>query len=54
MNYLKDQSCDQMQGYYFSRPIVPEQFADLLRKQAANNVHIGLDTKSQKLDTMVT
>jgi len=34
MNYLKDQSCDEMQGYYFSRPIVPEQFADLLRKQA--------------------
>ena len=35
MNYLKDQSCDEMQGYYFSRPVVPEQFADLLRKQAA-------------------
>ena len=34
MNYLKDQSCDEMQGYYFSRPVVPEQFADLLREQA--------------------
>jgi len=34
MNYLKDQSCDEMQGFYFSRPVVPEQFADLLRKQA--------------------
>jgi len=34
MNYLKDQSCDEMQGYYFSRPVVPEQFADLLLKQA--------------------
>jgi diguanylate cyclase (GGDEF)-like protein/PAS domain S-box-containing protein len=33
MDYLKDQSCDQMQGFYFSRPVVPEQFADLLRKQ---------------------
>jgi EAL domain-containing protein (putative c-di-GMP-specific phosphodiesterase class I) len=33
MNYLKDQSCDEMQGFYFSRPIVPEQFADLLREQ---------------------
>lgn len=32
MNYLKDQSCDEMQGYYFSRPVVPEQFADLLRE----------------------
>ncbi len=34
MNYLKDQSCDEMQGFHFSRPIVPEQFADLLREQA--------------------
>ena len=32
MNFLKDHSCDDMQGYYFSKPIVPEQFADLLRK----------------------
>ena len=32
MDFLKDHSCDEMQGYYFSRPIVPEQFAELLRK----------------------
>jgi diguanylate cyclase (GGDEF)-like protein/PAS domain S-box-containing protein len=32
MNFLKDHSCDEMQGYYFSKPIAPEQFADLLRK----------------------
>jgi len=32
MNFLKDNSCDEMQGYYFSKPIGPEQFADLLRK----------------------
>jgi EAL domain-containing protein (putative c-di-GMP-specific phosphodiesterase class I) len=31
MNFLKDHSCDEMQGYYFSKPIVPEQFAELLR-----------------------
>jgi diguanylate cyclase (GGDEF)-like protein/PAS domain S-box-containing protein len=24
MNFLKDHSCDEMQGYYFSKPIVPE------------------------------
>ena len=34
LNYLKGQSCDEMQGFYFSRPVVPEQFADLLREQA--------------------
>jgi predicted signal transduction protein with EAL and GGDEF domain len=32
MNYLMDHSCDEMQGYYFSKPVMPEQFADLLRK----------------------
>ena len=32
MNFLKEHSCDEMQGYYFSKPIAPEQFADLLRE----------------------
>ncbi len=31
MVFLEQHACDQMQGYYFSRPIIPEQFADLLR-----------------------
>ena len=30
--FLREHSCDEMQGYYFSKPIAPEQFADLLRK----------------------
>jgi EAL domain-containing protein (putative c-di-GMP-specific phosphodiesterase class I) len=32
MNFLMDHACDEMQGYYFSKPILPEQFADLLRQ----------------------
>ncbi len=32
MIFLKDHSCDEMQGFYFSKPIMPEQFAELLRK----------------------
>ncbi len=32
LNFLKNHSCDEMQGYYFSKPIAPEQFADLLRE----------------------
>jgi EAL domain-containing protein (putative c-di-GMP-specific phosphodiesterase class I) len=32
MNFLKDRSCDEMQGYYFSKPIAADHFADLLRK----------------------
>jgi diguanylate cyclase (GGDEF)-like protein/PAS domain S-box-containing protein len=34
MSFLKEHSCDEMQGYYFSKPVVPEQFADLLREHA--------------------
>jgi len=32
MNFLKEHSCNEMQGFYFSKPIEPEQFADLLRE----------------------
>jgi len=39
MDYLKDQSCDEMQGFYFSRPVVPEQFAELLRTQADHDIN---------------
>jgi EAL domain-containing protein (putative c-di-GMP-specific phosphodiesterase class I) len=37
MNFLKDHSCDEMQGYYFSKPIIPEQFAELLRKHVPSS-----------------
>ena len=33
MDYLKGQACDEMQGFYFSKPIVPEEFALLLQNQ---------------------
>jgi EAL domain-containing protein (putative c-di-GMP-specific phosphodiesterase class I) len=36
MNFLKDHSCDEMQGYYFSKPIKPDQFADLLRNHISS------------------
>jgi diguanylate cyclase (GGDEF)-like protein/PAS domain S-box-containing protein len=31
MDFLRQHSCDEMQGYYFSKPVTPEKFADLLR-----------------------
>jgi len=34
MNFLKDQSCDEMQGFYFSKAVEPEQFAKLMIAQA--------------------
>ena len=29
--FLRDRACDQMQGYYFSKPIAADEFAELLR-----------------------
>jgi hypothetical protein len=30
LNFLRAHHCEEVQGYYFSRPWVPEQFAKLL------------------------
>jgi EAL domain-containing protein (putative c-di-GMP-specific phosphodiesterase class I) len=30
--FLRDHGCDQMQGYYFSKPVTADQFAELLRR----------------------
>jgi diguanylate cyclase (GGDEF)-like protein/PAS domain S-box-containing protein len=31
LEFLHANQCDEVQGYYFSRPVVPEQFAELLK-----------------------
>jgi EAL domain-containing protein (putative c-di-GMP-specific phosphodiesterase class I) len=31
MSFLKAHQCDEIQGYYFSKPLSPEQAADKLR-----------------------
>ncbi len=38
-SYLRNLSCDESQGFYFSKPVTPEQFSDLLR------LHVGGDQK---------
>jgi len=30
LEFLQAHQCDEAQGYYFSRPVLPEQFAKLL------------------------
>ena len=30
MAFLRAQHCDEVQGFYFSRPVPPQQFAKLL------------------------
>ncbi|MBN1663484.1 MAG: EAL domain-containing protein, partial [Deltaproteobacteria bacterium] len=31
LNFLREHACDEVQGFYFSRPIDPDKFAELLR-----------------------
>jgi EAL domain-containing protein (putative c-di-GMP-specific phosphodiesterase class I) len=33
-NFLRDNDCDEMQGYLFSRPVAPERIEAMLREQA--------------------
>ena len=33
--FLREHACDEMQGFYFSKPVAPEQFAELLRTHVA-------------------
>jgi diguanylate cyclase (GGDEF)-like protein/PAS domain S-box-containing protein len=30
--FLSEHACDELQGFHFSKPVLPEQFAELLRK----------------------
>ncbi len=32
LNYLRENSCDEMQGYFFSKPVDSLKFAELLQK----------------------
>jgi EAL domain-containing protein (putative c-di-GMP-specific phosphodiesterase class I) len=33
LDYLRHQGCDEMQGYYFSRPLPADEFEQLLRQR---------------------
>ena len=39
LEFLQAHQCDEGQGYYFSRPILPEQFAKLLETGISQTVH---------------
>lgn len=32
LNYLRDQGCDEVQGYYYSKPLLPEEFERFLEE----------------------
>ncbi len=37
LTFLQAHQCDQAQGYFFSRPLLPQQFAELLETQCAES-----------------
>jgi diguanylate cyclase (GGDEF)-like protein/PAS domain S-box-containing protein len=39
LEFLQAQHCDEAQGYYFSRPVLPEQFAKLLETGMSETLH---------------
>jgi diguanylate cyclase (GGDEF)-like protein/PAS domain S-box-containing protein len=39
--FLREQACDEMQGYYFSKPIAAAEFATLLRGNAVPTSSVG-------------
>jgi len=36
--FLREHACDETQGYYFSRPIASDQFAELLRRRIESSI----------------
>ncbi|HOG11366.1 MAG: PAS domain S-box protein [Smithellaceae bacterium] len=38
MAFLQKHACDEMQGFHFSAPVSPEQFADLLRNHLPSSI----------------
>jgi EAL domain-containing protein (putative c-di-GMP-specific phosphodiesterase class I) len=39
LEFLQALDCDEAQGYYFSRPVLPEQFAKLLETGISAALH---------------
>ena len=39
LEFLEAHQCDEAQGYFFSRPVLPEQFAKLLETGVSVTLH---------------
>ena len=40
-DFLRAHACDELQGFYFNRPLPANQFAQLMRAQTANITYVG-------------
>ena len=38
---LREHACDEVQGFYFNKPVSAQQFTDLLQAQSADTTYIG-------------
>lgn len=43
LNYLRRHGCDQMQGYYFSRPVAAQEFSQILKDGKNLSSELGSD-----------
>ena len=48
LDFLKQQKCNLMQGYYFSKPVTYEEIVDLLRQEQADSKPARLDSARYK------
>ncbi|MEP7314107.1 MAG: EAL domain-containing protein [Pseudomonadota bacterium] len=39
--FLRNHLCDELQGFYFKRPLPPDEFAELMRAQVAEITYVG-------------
>jgi diguanylate cyclase (GGDEF)-like protein len=51
LNYLRRQGCDEMQGYYFSRPVPADEFAAMLRE--GRSLPLGAAAASEAAQTLL-
>jgi diguanylate cyclase (GGDEF)-like protein/PAS domain S-box-containing protein len=49
MTFLRGHQCDEIQGYYFSKPLAPDKVADKLRSNVAETQASGRQSQQQTL-----
>lgn len=48
--FLRQHACDELQGFYFNRPLPADQFGQLLQAQAAGTTYVGERSRLQKIN----
>ena len=54
LQFLREQGCDQTQGYLFSKPIAAEEFARLLRVNTSKRLHQPFDPVNFSIEPVTT